>query len=418
MLDFIAPAQSASTVVFYQKVWKLQALLRRGKTKLLVSPEVRKFFLRLKDKRVIVCPNHPMEEDGPILFALSAAVKQSFHFLAAREIFGHSRSKHAKVLQKLGCYSVQRGVADVHAFKCSCELLKKAPCKLVIFPEGEVSYRGSFMREFESGPELIALSALNEMKRSGCDEKVYLLPIALKYEFSRDQTPYLVTLMKKIERRLKLDNSALPFHNRVRAAYGKVLEQLECSFSITNADGLIENRLYQICDKRIAEWADKLGLSLPSQLNQIRKIHLLMNGIAARLYGQSSGKPPRSERKFFKQGYLELKQCISLMAVRECSFAAQLNQEDAIELLRSLTCFLFPGVKVKRPDLVLIGASQPIDVEAFLPSSPAERKDKIAQLKSELRNHISERLAGLSVLTIGDRRSPPASDWREMIGQT
>ncbi len=403
MLDFVEPAQSSLTVSFYQCIWKLQALLHRGRTRLLLSPEVSSVFARLKDQRVIICANHPMEEDGPILFALSAAIKQTFLFLAAREIFGHSGSKHARILQKLGCYSVQRGLADIHAFKCSCELLSKAPSKIVIFPEGEVSYRGNFMRDFESGPELIALSALNNLRRSGSNEKVFILPVALKYEFSRDQTWYLAGVMQRIERALKIDNSTIPFYRRIRLAFDQILEKLENDYSIPRNADLIESRIFEIGNKRIEQWANLLNLCLPAELSQVRKIHLLMNAIAARLYGATDGKPSEAERKFFKNGIFQLKQCISLMAVRENDFRPQLNQEDAMELLRSLTWLVLPGIKIKRPDTVLIGASTPIDVEDFLPKSAAERKNKVSDLKRVLRDRITERRAGLHISTIGTR---------------
>lgn len=396
MLDFIKPAASPLLITLFQRLFTLIALQQRGPTRLVLSPEVKVVFNQLKKQRTIICANHPGEEDGPVLFGLSAMMHEKFFFLAAREIFGNSSSRSARMLQRLGCYSVQRGLADIHAFKESCSLLEAGRHKLVIFPEGEVSFKNDSLREFESGPELIALSTQNVLSKAGSRERVFILPLAIKYVFSRDIERYLLKTLKLFEAQLGIiSDNKTEFHKRLRRVFDDTLKQIESSYGLSNSQDSIDKRISAICDARISQWEVRLGLVPSKNLSQVRQIHLVINGIAKLLYGQDNSALP-VDHLALEAAYRQLKQSISLMAVTEHRFTERMSQEDAIELLRALAQLLRPEMKIKRADLVYIGAADPIDVSKFMPTVSAERKSKVKELKYELEERISRRLSRLN----------------------
>lgn len=394
MLDFIAPLQSPLLIAFVQKAYPILSVLRNGRFRIELSAEVMKEFAELKGRRTIICSNHPAEADGFVLFGISARLKEAFAYLTARDVFGDAVSLQAKCLQKVGCYSVLRGTADLHAFKESCRLLKDSVCKLVIFPEGEISYKNGLLREFESGPELIALSTLHDLRQSGSEDKIFILPLALKYRYSRDIKNHLARVMRLVEQKLRIDLRNLPLAERISRAYLKLLEKYEKQYEIApgfNAD--IDSRLSAICEERISEVERFAGIQSPVRLSRMRRIHLLMNAVAERQCKEKYLKTlSKSAKKLSTYYYEQLKKIVAFMAVNRHSFDHELTQEEAAELIRHLADELSVKMPVAKPDICCVAAARVIDVDEFLPVSRFERKKSVQDLKSELRDRIALRL--------------------------
>lgn len=395
MLEFIEPRQSSTFVRLIQRIWRVFAYIRMGSVRVEICKDVFTAFKKLKGKRTIVCSNHPAAEDGIFLFGLSAIMKERFVFLAARDSFGKAGRFQANTMQKLGCYSVERGMADLQAFKASCKILKRGKSKLVIFPEGEISYKNSYLREFESGPELIALSTLHEIQNENASGSVYILPLALKYRFSRDVRSHLARVMTRIEIQLAIGGDELPLKHRIRRAYEYLLFYLEKKYSIQTDATDLNQRILAFCEARVSAIATELGSENSANLSLIRRIHLLMNRIAEIQSKYTDSSADKVKQKISNRLYDQVKRLIGFMAVSEHSFSHELSQEDAAELIRLLVQELPRGVKVKTPDIVLLGAGQILDVRDFMPSSRAQRKQSVSKLKQELEQQIAGRLSAL-----------------------
>ena len=71
--------------------------------------------------------------------------------------------------------------------------------KIVIFPEGEISHQNEFLSDFENGSELIALSALEELKRLKLSRSIFIVPLALQYKYAHDISPDLEAALEQVE---------------------------------------------------------------------------------------------------------------------------------------------------------------------------------------------------------------------------
>lgn len=153
-------------------------IFHRG-TRLRVTPSTLAVFQELKDKPVIICPNHSHHEDGEVIFWLSAVAHQTFEIMTARELFEHYRGLEGFLLQRLGCYSVSRGVHDTQAVEFTEGLLEQGPRKVVIFPEGEVSHNSDTVSPLQLGAVFTGLEACMQLLHAGKSPDIYILPMAI-----------------------------------------------------------------------------------------------------------------------------------------------------------------------------------------------------------------------------------------------
>ena len=134
--------------------------------------------------RVVYVCNHPTMEDGITLFMLSARLGQLFHYVVAYEAF---KGWLGWFIQRLGCYSIRRGLGDRTSISKSLTILKQPRCRLVIFPEGGCSYQNDTIMPFRSGAIQLPMSVLAQLaKKADSPEtipNVYVVPLVLKYRY-------------------------------------------------------------------------------------------------------------------------------------------------------------------------------------------------------------------------------------------
>src|SRR5215475_3166259 len=87
---------------------------------------------------VLVTPNHSFHYDSYVLIEASHRVGVPFHFLTAWQVFAMSKWHEQIMLQRHGCFSINREAADLAAFKTAVEILRAAKEPLVVFPEGDI----------------------------------------------------------------------------------------------------------------------------------------------------------------------------------------------------------------------------------------------------------------------------------------
>ncbi|MEO0887188.1 MAG: 1-acyl-sn-glycerol-3-phosphate acyltransferase, partial [Cyanobacteria bacterium J06648_10] len=132
------------------------------KVRLSVSEDSVARFRKVEHSRIVVVCNHPTMEDGITLFVLSARLGQLFHYIVAYESF---KGLLGEFIQRLGCYSIRRGVGDRASISQTLSLLKTPRCRLVIFPEGGCSYQNDTVMPFRPGAIQLPMSALAQLAK-------------------------------------------------------------------------------------------------------------------------------------------------------------------------------------------------------------------------------------------------------------
>ncbi|MEL7511261.1 MAG: 1-acyl-sn-glycerol-3-phosphate acyltransferase [Cyanobacteria bacterium J06554_3] len=163
----------------------------------------------IDNARIVFVCNHPTMEDGITLFVLSARLGQLFHYIVAYEAFA---GLMGWFIQRLGCYSIRRGLGDRASISQTLSLLKAPRCRLVIFPEGGCSYQNDTIMPFRPGAIQLPMSVLSQLaKKAESPEKipdVYVVPISLKYRYMQPMERVIENTISHLEDALNIPTQA------------------------------------------------------------------------------------------------------------------------------------------------------------------------------------------------------------------
>lgn len=187
----------------------------------------------LRDRRLLFVSNHPTYYDWIAVFLLSARLGEVFHYLAAHERF---KGTEGHFLQRMGAYSVRRGLADRSSVAQTMELLMQPTCRLVIFPEGGCSFQNDTVMPFRVGAVQIALQVMAKfIKRDEPLPDLYVVPLSLKYRYTEDMTQIIHKTLSRLEKALQI--SAQPsFYERLRAISEQILVGFEQDYGLYSAE--------------------------------------------------------------------------------------------------------------------------------------------------------------------------------------
>ena len=185
----------------------------------------------LKNQRLLLLPNHPTFQDPIVMFVLSAKLGQTFYYLAAYELFSSSLGG---IVQKLGVYSIRRGLVDRKSIAQTLELLTQPGCPLVIFPEGGCSFQNDTVMPFRVGAVQIAFQSMNKLIKLGEPvPDLYVLPVSIKYRYTQDMNQVITQTLNRLDQalNLKVVLGSSPYE-RLRAIALAVLVKVEQDYEL------------------------------------------------------------------------------------------------------------------------------------------------------------------------------------------
>src|SRR5438874_13803965 len=89
-------------------LWPAVLSLRDNVDEVMVDDRSLARLRALHGKRTVICPTHPSEPDGDVMFMLSRLTGEYFHFVAAKELFATFRELYGWLMTVGGCHSVRR----------------------------------------------------------------------------------------------------------------------------------------------------------------------------------------------------------------------------------------------------------------------------------------------------------------------
>src|SRR5262249_10129147 len=102
----------------------------------------------LRRRRAILSANHPTTSDPLIAMYLSRRLGEGSTYMACREL---SHGPWGWTIQRLGAYSIHRGLPDRQSLRMTRRLLAEKDRKVVIFPEGETYEHNDALIPFQQG---------------------------------------------------------------------------------------------------------------------------------------------------------------------------------------------------------------------------------------------------------------------------
>lgn len=215
----------------------------------------------LKGKSVVVVINHGDRQDPLVVVALAKHMGEAFYCLVAREVFDWYNGMLGWLFQKLGCYSVNRGVADFRSIHTTHQILAHSHSKLIVFPESEITGDEQSVHELNASFIHLLLESQEDLAKSASGQSIWVLPIGVSYRLESSLEKSVSRLLRKIERRLHIDQKESDdIESRVFAAVDKVLQNFAKRYMISFGDA--QSRVEQvrisarlICE-RIANYTD------------------------------------------------------------------------------------------------------------------------------------------------------------------
>lgn len=181
----------------------------------------------LKGKSVVVVINHGDRQDPLVVVALAKHMRETFYCLVAREVFDWYHGMLGWLFQKLGCYSVNRGVADFRSIHTTHEILAHSHRKLVVFPEAEITGDEQSVHELNPSFIHLLLESQEDITKSEPEHSIWVLPVGVSYRLESSLENSVSVLLRKIERRLGLGHAGkIEIKTRVLNAVDKVINNL------------------------------------------------------------------------------------------------------------------------------------------------------------------------------------------------
>lgn len=249
--------------------WSIPYFLRKNQLKVNVSQECLKELERLKKSNVVILFNHSDRFDPLAVAELSRLAKEDFGYIASREQFDAFNGLQGWLMQRCGAYSVLRGEPeDKQSKEATISYISQSQCKLVEFPEGDVTGRDDVILPLKQDGIRNILEAQQRLLKTGMSEPVYLLPVAIYYEVQKDGIKAMEKCLGRLEKRFGVVQKSLSIAERVQRLVASLIFSLEEVYGIKAFGSRLDQRLLSICAQIASSIATVNGLPV-NQVNQV-----------------------------------------------------------------------------------------------------------------------------------------------------
>ncbi|BAU43704.1 1-acyl-sn-glycerol-3-phosphate acyltransferase [Leptolyngbya sp. O-77] len=389
MPDFYPPKLSPPLVWAVQRVSPLIAQYRY-KMRLEVQPSDLETLRTLQPHRLLLLANHPTHYDWIALFLLSARWGQPFHYLAAYERFGGAAGWF---LQRMGAYSLRRGLGDRPSMSKTLELLSQPRCRLVMFPEGGFSFQNDTVMPFRTGAVQLAMQAMQRQLKQGTPaealDDLYVVPIALKYRYQGDMAPAIEQTLKQLEKALWVFPSSPDWYERLLVIGEQVLLGFERDYGLPIAETVQrsrDDRIQQVKDHILNYCERTLKISPNFQEPLRERVYRIQRSLEA----QAGTLDLRTHEAIARAAA----QLLNFNAISDGYVAANPTPERFLDTLTRLERAVFgidrPPPKGDRTVILRVG--EPVNLTQYLDDYIQDRTQTVEQLTEKLRSTVQTNL--------------------------
>jgi hypothetical protein len=362
---------------------------------------------------VFVC-NHPTMEDGITLFVLSARLGQLFHYIVAYESF---KGLMGWFIQRLGCYSIRRGMGDRASISQTMELIKSPNCRLVIFPEGGCSYQNDTIMPFRPGAIQLPMAVLAQLaKKAETPEQIpdlYIVPLSLKYRYRQPMQRIIDNCLTRLEASLKIGSGAesdvkshvetdpaQSDYQRLRAIAHQVILRLEAEAALTSDPALDWNqRIERLKQFFVHQCESAMGLDPLLNAPLRERVYRVQALLEERLAAHTGEGPMALNGLDAETLYWNTIRLLNFDAIYDGYVAESPTPERFLDTLMRLEREVFhqkqtPQPKAFRKACFYIG--DPINLKAYLADYQRDRSKTSDRLAEQLRQIMQTNLNRLN----------------------
>ncbi len=342
----------------------------------------------IDDARLVYVCNHPTLEDGISLFVLSARLGQLWHYVVAYESF---KGLMGWFIQRLGCYSIRRGLGDRTSISQTLTLLKSPQCRLVIFPEGGCSYQNDTIMPFRPGAIQLPMSVLaQQAKRSDSLDQVsdlYVVPLSLKYRYLLPGHQIIDSTLSRLESKLNISPAAMDEYARLRQIANAVIINLEKEANLSHDQSLDWNqridRLKQVFLQKCEAAFDIAPNSNVPMRERVYKVQALLEDAAV-----------TAPKVTHESLYWNTVRLLNFDAIYDGYVAESPTQERFLDTLTRLEreVFHLEHAPPKAPRRACFYIGEPINLKDYLADYQRDRASTIDHLAAQLHQTMQSNL--------------------------
>lgn len=339
-----------------------------------------------RDKSVVIAINHGDRQDPLVVIALAKHMNESIYCLVAREVFDWYHGLLGWLFQKLGGYSVNRGVADFRSIHTTQLILARSNKKLVVFPEAEIT--GDEIRVHDLNPSFIhlLLESQEHIAKKDPAHALWILPVGVSYVLKSSLHSALSKLLKQIENRIGIETkddkrpqTDKEIEHRVLFTMQKYLHNLsmEHQFSFDEnkiAPEQVRRLARHICEEIAA--AIKIDCQAPEAEEEF--MYLLRNRLSEIADNNST----------FLHNLDQVERLLILQRILRC----QTSPIEICRIMDFLEAELFNRMTRKGKQLATIAFGEPIALLPLLQGYAESKEDSIEKLSDSVRGEIQRAL--------------------------
>ncbi|MHA2612098.1 MAG: 1-acyl-sn-glycerol-3-phosphate acyltransferase [bacterium JZ-2024 1] len=356
---------------------------------------------RIVTQRGIIISNHSTLLEPAVMFVLGWNAGGNFFFLTARDAFEELSPFLRFIIQSCGAYSVDRGAFDRESIRATVELLSLPhPAQIVIFPEGITYYQSDTLLNFMPGAVFMGFLALERQAKSASIPPLFLLPVAVKYQFVKDQRKKLHIGLQRLEHSLHLPAqrgySSENLIHRLRNVGEAILTRIECEYNLSPEKHLnLNQRIQSAREWLLNKIEEKLEMK-PLTGNVVDRYRKLLYPVNRLLYEDGAGLPPLSDedKSFVIQG---MRRLYNFLLIYEGYVQEYPTQERFLETLNRLEREVFGSFQTSVWKCAHIRIGEPIDFSSYFPEYQKNKTDTVLQLTRKMEDAISHLLASMKV---------------------
>jgi 1-acyl-sn-glycerol-3-phosphate acyltransferase len=220
---------------------------------------------------IILTSNHADETDFKLCLELSRLINRKFFYFTNKEAFQEMKGFGGWILQRIGCFSVERGGDKTtleESKNYAIDIVKASRDILIFFPEGEIYYLNDQVQPFKSGVIDIGLRAITQMRESQPDWTTYMVPMGIKYLYSKPIDNILAKRIEKLEKRLTKKVQTFEMQRRLVLIMAELLHRQEIVHNLESGSKQLKEltqRVQEVRQALITEIEEKYpnALSLP-----------------------------------------------------------------------------------------------------------------------------------------------------------
>lgn len=286
-VKFLPPKQNALLTRLIQSIAGV-VMYFVYQIKLEVSDRDIALLKQIDDKRVVYLPNHSNLDDGLVMFLFSARLGQLFNYIVAYEAFNGAIGW---LMQRVGAYSIRRGVGDRYSIMETLSILQQPKCKLVIFPEGGCSYQNDTVIPFRTGGIELAFKAMSKLtKQEKTIPQLYFVPVSIRYLYPGETDSQIERSLRELEQALSIQPAKNDFYQRLRAIAGQVLTNIEAEYNIQPQVDLDWNQRITQLKQHLLDYCEKsLDLNAAPQLPNRERVYKVQSVLADLNQSNSDG---------------------------------------------------------------------------------------------------------------------------------